>query len=67
MYGVEQVATVQLLQPGEEEDMVIEGSFLRTSGAPCRALPQRGGVTIEELDCSNSMLTTDAIPLIVKS
>lgn len=52
VYGVEQVATVQLLGPGEGADMIMEAPALR--GAP-PALTENSNVTIKEID-SDSVL-----------
>ena len=53
VYGVEQVAAVRLLQPGEEEGMALEGPILlddtRSPGRALAATGGTGGPTIREL------------------
>ena len=57
MYGVEQVAAVRLLQPGEEEGMALEGPVLlhnaRTPGSFMSSPNVVAGPTIRELKAGN--------------
>ena len=66
VYGMEQVATVRLLKPGEEEGAALEGPLMpsQTRGAQL-ACPT--GVQIRELDPRDESHSNDCIPLVAKA